>query len=706
MKRDKGLSCLITGTLAFFLSCSGLGCLVTAFELDANMVFLTFSCGLVSFGGAFLAGRKWGPWLSFGLLALGSILLLRSEEARGQLLYLIYHITDFYHRAYGWPRLGAMGPEGALAVTRPLALLGALVALVVSFGAARRKSALPGAVTALLPLIACLMVTNTVPGAGWLYLMILGLLLLVLTAGQRRDSESQGNSLALMAAVPTAIALGLLFWATPKESYVNKVPEFYDSILAWMEQFPGVTEKFKGESTSGADSDPQVDLRDTGPLLQRQYPVMDVSAPVSGTMYLRGQDYDLYDGTGWTATPGRAEVFSGDLEWMESRGTVTVATLSGRDQFYVPYYAAGGTKLMGGTAPNPQFTTAYGFAWKTLPENWRELVTVGTSSMQYLSSTWTASGMASRYLELPEDTRAWAEALLGTILPEELTVATDKAERIASFVRESAEYDTNTPKMPGNQRDFVRWFLTEGDSGYCVHFASATAVLLRAAGVPARYVTGYMFQAETGTPVTVREYQAHAWVEYYEDRLGIWLVLESTPATPEAPGVIQPIQTQPTESQETTEATRPELPDLTRPQESGPSQGAQVSGDTDSQGGWELPDWLRTLGKLLLWTAALLAALAGQRWLRLELRRRRAGAGSPNRRALARWRELELLYRRIGQQPPEELEALAQKAKFSQHRLTARELQALDAGIRTARELCRKKPWYQRLADRFIFAAY
>lgn len=706
MKRDKILSRLIAGTLAFLLSYSGLGCLVSGFGLDgANMVILALVCGLFSFGGAVLAGGKWGPWLSAGILGLGLFLLLRSKDAREQLWYLLYHISDFYHRAYGWLllRLGESGPDSAGAVTYPLGLLGGLVAVLVSYGVVRRKSALPGALIALLPLFTCLVVTDTVPGAGWLYLLILALLLLILTAGQRRDSEEQGNSLALMAVVPTAIALGILFWAIPKESYVNKTQAFYDEILTWAEKYPALMEELTGGSTSGAESDPQVDLRSTGPLLQRQYPVMDVSAPVSGTMYLRGQDYDVYDGTGWTATAHRAEFLSGNEQLLEEQGTVTVATLSGRELCYVPYYAAGGIKLLGGVAKNPQFTTAYGFAQKTLPENWRELLEADAPI------TWSASGMDSRYLDLPEDTRIWAEELLGTVLPEpEGMIATDKAEIIAGYVRASAQYDTDTPKMPLNRRDFVRWFLEESDTGYCVHFASATAVLLRAAGVPARYVTGYMFQAEAGTPVTVREYQAHAWVEYYEDRLGMWLVVESTPAALDAPGVSDPTQTQtqPTSAQETTEATMPEAPEVTRPQESTPGHREPVSGNADGDDGWKLPDWVKTLGGILLWLAMLSAALSGQRQLRLHLRRSNAGTGSNNRRALARWRELELLYRRLGQQPPEELEALAQKARFSQHHLTVRELQVLDAGLRTARGLCRKKPWYQKLIDQYIYAAY
>ena len=65
--------------------------------------------------------------------------------------------------------------------------------------------------------------------------------------------------------------------------------------------------------------------------------------------------------------------------------------------------------------------------------------------------------------------------------------------------------------MPPEAEDFAVWFLEEGETGYCVHFATAATVLLRAAGVPARYVTGYMAPVEASTPTTVSADQAHAW---------------------------------------------------------------------------------------------------------------------------------------------------------------------------------------------------
>ena len=246
-----------------------------------------------------------------------------------------------------------------------------------------------------------------------------------------------------------------------------------------------------------------------------------------------------------------------------------------------------------------------------------------------------------------------------------------------------------------------------------MHFASATAVLLRAAGIPARYVTGYMFRAEAGTPVTVREDRAHAWVEYYEERLGMWLLLESTPAVSDAPVGTEPGQTQTTESQEPTGVSPPEdtIPQeaadptgTARPEGSGQNPGMQ--NPIPEEAGEESSDGMNPWVISLIFLMVLMVFVLGQRHVRLARRRKKAASGSYNRRALARWQELELLYRRLGQKPPGNLEELAQKARFSQHELTARELKTLDAAAGEARALCGQKPWYQRLVDRYFYAAY
>lgn len=72
-------------------------------------------------------------------------------------------------------------------------------------------------------------------------------------------------------------------------------------------------------------------------------------------------------------------------------------------------------------------------------------------------------------------------------------------------------------------------FLFETRSGFCEHFASAFVVLMRAAGVPARVVTGYLggeYNA-LGDYLIVRQSEAHAWTEVWLDDRG-WVRVDPT----------------------------------------------------------------------------------------------------------------------------------------------------------------------------------
>jgi protein-glutamine gamma-glutamyltransferase len=87
-------------------------------------------------------------------------------------------------------------------------------------------------------------------------------------------------------------------------------------------------------------------------------------------------------------------------------------------------------------------------------------------------------------------------------------------------------------------RHSVDEFLFETRAGYCEHFASAFAVLMRAAGIPTRVVTGY--QGGNFNPIgqylVVRQSDAHAWNEVWLDGLG-WIRIDPTNAV--APERIQ-----------------------------------------------------------------------------------------------------------------------------------------------------------------------
>ena len=104
----------------------------------------------------------------------------------------------------------------------------------------------------------------------------------------------------------------------------------------------------------------------------------------------------------------------------------------------------------------------------------------------------------------------------------------DIAATLERYLRTTYGYATVIDSPPAN-RDVVDYFLFDAQKGYCEYFATAMAVLLRADGLPARVVTGYLpgTRQPDGKFLT-RENQAHAWVEVWFPRYG-WIMFDPTP---------------------------------------------------------------------------------------------------------------------------------------------------------------------------------
>lgn len=73
-------------------------------------------------------------------------------------------------------------------------------------------------------------------------------------------------------------------------------------------------------------------------------------------------------------------------------------------------------------------------------------------------------------------------------------------------------------------------FLTNARSGHCEYFATATTLLLRSFGIPARYITGYSVQefSPSEGQYVARRRHAHAWSQAYIN--GVWQNIDTTPA--------------------------------------------------------------------------------------------------------------------------------------------------------------------------------
>lgn len=118
-----------------------------------------------------------------------------------------------------------------------------------------------------------------------------------------------------------------------------------------------------------------------------------------------------------------------------------------------------------------------------------------------------------------------------------------KARAIEDYLKANCSY-TLTPGATPEGSDFVSYFLLESRAGYCTYFASAMGVMARIAGIPSRYVEGYLVQPDESGVTEVIGRDAHAWVELYFDGFG-WLSFDPTPDDEPRPATPTPEPEQP-----------------------------------------------------------------------------------------------------------------------------------------------------------------
>ena len=131
-------------------------------------------------------------------------------------------------------------------------------------------------------------------------------------------------------------------------------------------------------------------------------------------------------------------------------------------------------------------------------------------------------------LEYPQDSNPLSIEL-GQKLADQYQSKEDIVNHVLTMFREQ-EY-TYTLSPPLLRGDVVDQFLFESRRGFCEHFAGSFALLMRAAGIPSRIVTGYQggeYNA-VGNYLIVRQSDAHAWTEVWLEGRG-WVRVDPTAA--------------------------------------------------------------------------------------------------------------------------------------------------------------------------------
>jgi transglutaminase-like putative cysteine protease len=147
------------------------------------------------------------------------------------------------------------------------------------------------------------------------------------------------------------------------------------------------------------------------------------------------------------------------------------------------------------------------------------------SAAQARASTALAPVERARALRLPAGYGAQARAL-GRRWRDELRNDDRIVGAALDMFRRSFTYTLEPPLLA---RDSVDDFLFETQRGFCEHYASAFVFLMRAAGIPARVVTGYQGGWTSSGYLLVRQSDAHAWAEVWKEGVG-WQRIDPTAA--------------------------------------------------------------------------------------------------------------------------------------------------------------------------------
>lgn len=202
----------------------------------------------------------------------------------------------------------------------------------------------------------------------------------------------------------------------------------------------------------------------------------------------------------------------------------------------------------------------------------------------------------------------------------------------------SFTYTLHAPTSTGT--DIISDFLLRDKAGYCIHFATAMAILARIEGIPSRVAVGFTGGTQEGDGYKVTTDNMHAWPELYFEGLG-WMPFEPTKSIGSSVTGENSSPAPPSSAPSTSPSTRTVSPEP-KPTETTASPSSSPP---------QTPKGSSTNWTWLLWIFPVLLLLAFPAVTRLSLRAwRLRGGQSPVAAAAAAWRELAASHRDLGQE--------------------------------------------------------
>ena len=355
-------------------------------------------------------------------------------------------------------------------------------------------------------------------------------------------------------AVFTALALAMILLGTslilaPRQEFSrNTVVKLLDYHVRSFASRVGLIKVKPGVGWPPASGDELVfdttliEISEAGARVFADISLLEVTADKAGTFYLRGYSMRQFDGSSWTVNSDDPPL--PDAYWISGipaqiaaiyERTVPDSALSSVNMsinrtgdntaraVYIPYYSP----------VDYQYENTGSFTFyhpeKSISELYEQLPPRHAPKFALFEYS-ALVNTRDTYLQVGDSTaeglRRIAEDAGIDLNADRATIASQVALYFSSF----GQY-TLAPLIVPEDEDFALYFLQQSGHGYCIHYATAATLMLRALDVPARFTVGYVVtigQNQVALPVVLTDGNVHAWVEVFFDDFG-WLPLEVTP---------------------------------------------------------------------------------------------------------------------------------------------------------------------------------
>jgi len=778
----QSLIILGNSTLILIAVYSSFGAVISAFSLNADMSVLFFIWFLSSIAVSTLAFFYRGKGILVLLIPVSLLVLLVRSDVINGAMRVIYEISSIYSTwlpsAVIFPQARELPREPMII----LAVTGIAISMLLAIAICLRRSVFTAIMVTLPIVALTFVITDYRSDLIYLFGVIAVYIALFFTNAYSPDNFVKRDLAIFPAIIFAILFMFVTHVIVPNDTYVRSddiltLSSRMRSVLQtgrWGNMWQGTLTRYSwirtGDGIFGEFNTNSINVAQSGGLIITNNSLLDITVDHPGTFYIRGFSMQYFDGQSWmysdeifskqdyeAAREIREENYFAMLPFANDDNVqipddpdesilldiarAMPAFIAQRKlilNIYVPLYEVEmSIKRTGDITSNVIYHPYYGLILAN--ENGVLSVEENTDNFIYIPGSFIELAQQKEYLYYTPGNPLDRFAEL-TLLRERFTQIDEYTaqglrqhainagidlhgeryevvDAVASYIKSSGVY-TLMPGIIPEGENFALYFLQSLNEGYCIHFATAAVLMLRALDIPARFTTGYVVTVprdEINRPVILTDRNAHAWVEVFYEDIG-WLYLEVTPGSALS-GIPE---TRPHTPANNTLETQTAYPDdfddilifppveATLPAETGePESGDIGTGEISDQNDRTMSSWINSIIIVVICIAMIVIMSVIRIYIKRNRRIKLFEQNNSNAAVICMWQYIQRLHRKDEDELSADIEALALKARFSQHSISKEEqAQLIEYTSRFVYKIYNASDIYRRFWLKYILALY